>query len=291
MIGYVKKFVKDVAEFYAKNGRGHLPWRKTRDPYKILVSEVMLQQTQVERVLVKYKEFIDLFPTAQDLARATLPQVLSAWQGLGYNRRGKFLHEAGKIIARDGFQKDSQAQKLPGVGPYTQAAVSTFAFNKPEVFIETNIRTVFTHHFFTPRSQPEKGRDERDPNSLFQDGSARVSDNELLPLIEQALAEAHKQKIESRDWYAALMDYGSYLKRSGVRINSASKHYSKQSKFEGSNRQLRAGILRELLKKPLTFTEILKLTKRTKEETERELSNLQKEGLVVKQKTRYSVAG
>jgi A/G-specific adenine glycosylase len=288
-MGRTTALVQEVHEFFAQHGRSHLPWRQTRDPYNILVSEVMLQQTQVDRVITKYTEFIDLFPTAQALAAATLPQVLQAWQGLGYNRRGKFLHEAAKIIARDGFQKDG-TQKLPGVGPYTQAAVQTFAFNTPLVFIETNIRTVFIYYFVLGRGgrSPVKGSRAPVHLSLLQGGQANVSDKELLPLIEEALVEAQKQGIEPRVWYAALMDYGSYLKRSGVRINS---HYTKQSRFEGSARQLRAAILRELLHKPLTLKEILTKTKRTQKETEKELLNLQKEGLVTKQKTRYIVAG
>ena len=134
--------IRQLKTFYAKNKRSHLPWRKTRDPYKILVSEVMLQQTQVERVIPYYTNFLKQFPAPQALAKAPLSQVLVAWQGLGYNRRAKYLQDAAKILAKEGWK----GQKLPGVGPYTMGAVDAFAFNKPSAFIETNIRTVLFHH-------------------------------------------------------------------------------------------------------------------------------------------------
>src|ERR1700722_14893722 len=132
----MKDLLKEVPSFYKKEGRD-FPWRKTKDPYKILVSEIMLQQTQAQRVIPFYERFIQEFPNAKALAQAPLSKVLRLWSGLGYNRRGKFLHDAAKIITKDGFV----GQKLPGVGPYTAGAVAAFAFNKPEVFIETNIRT------------------------------------------------------------------------------------------------------------------------------------------------------
>ena len=244
--------------------RDHLPWRRTTEPYKILVSEIMLQQTQVDRVVPFYNAFIKKFPTAQKLAAAKLPAVLKAWQGLGYNRRAKFLHEAAKIIVREGFV----GQKLPGVGPYTAGAISAFAFNKPEVFVETNIRTVFFYHF-----------------GFLQ--KARTSDKELLPLVAEAL---RRSKMQPHDFYAALMDYGSYLKKRGVKLNSRSKHYNKQSKFEGSARQLRGAILRELLKKPATLAQLTKNLSRKRGEVERELGRLMNEGLVMRLESRYQVA-
>lgn len=212
------QLLKELKAFYKKSARAHLPWRATRDPYRILVSEVMLQQTQVERVIPYYERWLKEFPTARVLSMAPLSRVLKAWQGLGYNRRGKYLWEAAKIISKDGW-----GGKLPGVGPYTAAAVQAFAHNKPTVFIETNIRTVFFYHLETKES---------------------LSDKELLPLVEEALK---KSKMEPRDFYAALMDYGSHLKRQGVKLNTKSKHYQKQSKFEGSARQKRAAKLRALL--------------------------------------------
>lgn len=255
--------IRDVKKFYKTDARRHLPWRKTHDPYKVLVSEVMLQQTQVERVIPYYERWMKAFPTAEALSRATLPQALTLWQGLGYNRRGKYLWESGKVLASaETFlekvlgspvsrPKRSRARlfsgkvsaplrdifaegKLPGVGPYTAAAVRAFAFNEPAVFIETNIRTVFFYYLKNKKV---------------------MSDKELLPLVGEALT---KSRMEPRDFYAALMDYGSHLKRQGVRLNQKSRHYRKQSKFEGSARQKRAANLRELLGRGASEAQIRK---------------------------------
>lgn len=231
--------LKDTAyAYYVKNGRRSLPWRQTTNPYRILVSEIMLQQTQVDRVVPKYKLFLKKFPTAQALAKASLSEVLLVWSGLGYNRRAKMLHHAAKALVRLGqFPRTvEEIEKLPGVGPYTARAVAIFAFNTPEVCIETNIRTVFTHLYF-----PKK---------------KLVSDKEIFPYIERDLRLSN---IEPRYFYAALMDYGSYLKKNGVRINHKSAHYTKQSKFEGSARQARAARLRALLHAGGSEAEIEKL--------------------------------
>ncbi len=225
--------LKELRRHHATRARSHLPWRATRDPYHILISELMLQQTQVDRVVPFYNRFIQKFPTAAKLARAPLLEVLKAWQGLGYNRRAKFLHEAAKVLAKEGFT----GQKLPGVGPYTSGAIGAFAFNKPEVFIETNIRTVFFYHHNTTRV---------------------TSDVQLLPLVAETLK---KSKMAPREFYAALMDYGSYLKKQGIKLNSKSKHYTKQSKFEGSTRQARAAKLKKLLAKGASESTLLKALK------------------------------
>jgi A/G-specific adenine glycosylase len=214
----ITKLVVEVKAHYKKSGRHDLPWRKTHDPYKILVSEVMLQQTQVVRVVPFYDRWIQKFPTAKKLADAKLSDVLKMWSGLGYNRRAKYLWDCAKILSKKGWQ-----EKLPGVGPYTAAAVEAFAHNNPTVFIETNIRTVFFY---------------------FDGSDKKMSDKELFPLIAEALK---KSKMPPREFYWALMDYGSYLKGQGIKLNSRSKHYVKQSKFEGSRRQKRATLLRKLL--------------------------------------------
>lgn len=244
--------LRELKMFY-KTGKRKLPWRRTRDPYKILVSEIMLQQTQVERVVPYYKAFLKAFPDARALSRAPLSSVLGVWSGLGYNRRAQYLHRSAKQLAAEMPKKGemngsstpffgisaAELQNLPGVGPYTAAAVRAFAFNEPTVFVETNIRTVFLYHLFSSRTVLEE----------------KVSDKELLPLVEAAL---RKSKMEPRDFYAALMDYGSYLKRQGVRVNSKSKHYAKQSKFEGSARQKRAARLRKLLARGASERELEK---------------------------------
>jgi A/G-specific adenine glycosylase len=193
----------------------------------------MLQQTQVERVVPYYERFLNKFPTVQSLAKAPLGEVLVLWQGLGYNRRAKMLHAAAKEVVaghRGKFPKSAaELESLPGIGPYTARAVSAFAYNQPVVFIETNLRTVVTHHFFADKEQ--------------------VSDADILEILAQAFPKPTPEK-GSREWYAALMDYGAYLKRSGVRINSKSKTYTKQSKFAGSDREARGAILKELAKGP-----------------------------------------
>lgn len=208
-----------------------------------------------------YKKFIKRFGTAHTLAQAKFSEVLSVWQGLGYNRRAKYLHEAAKIISKYGFpEKIEEIEKLPGVGRYTARAIAAFAFNRTEVFIETNIRTVFLHHCYS---------------NLLQ--NTAISDKEILPLVERALKESHMQP---RDFYAALMDYGAHLKQQGIQLNARSKHYTRQSRFQGSARQLRGAILRELLKHSTTLGALVRHVPRSKEEVVRELSRLASEGLV-----------
>jgi len=214
-----------VWKYYKENGRHTLPWRKTKNPYRILVSEVMLQQTQVARVTMKYKEFVRQFPTLHTLAQASLRDVLVAWQGLGYNRRAKLLHELAKRVVKDYrgcIPKTAQElMELPGIGLYTSSAVCVFAYNTPFPLIETNVRTVLFHHFFRERD--------------------KVSDSELLPIVEKIL-----NREKPREWYWALMDYGAYLKAQGIKMNSKSVHYVKQSAFKGSSREVRGAIVRAL---------------------------------------------
>lgn len=249
----LQSFRSTVLGYWRKEGRHDLPWRKTHDPYKILVSEIMLQQTQVERVIPKYNAFIKRFPTARALAKAPLRDVLALWSGLGYNRRAKYLHDAVKIVVSEykGDFVSALSGKLPGVGPYTRAAVSAFAFNEPGVVIETNIRTVFMHHFL-----PKK---------------KKVSDEALAPLIEQAM-----RGQDVREWYSALMDYGSYLKRQGISHNARSKHYVKQSKFDGSLRQVRGAILRARIE----GKDMRSVEKRFPTQFQEALRSLKRDGLI-----------
>ncbi len=251
-----------VKKYYRENRRS-FPWRKTTNPYKILVSEVMLQQTQTDRVVPKFNAFIKAFPTVEALANAPLREVLVLWQGLGYNRRAKHLHVAAKqIVEKFGGKvpkEESGLRTLSGVGPYIAGAVRAFAFNKPAVFIETNIRTSLTHYFF--------------PNT------EKVSDAELFPLLEKLIVgEA------PREWYSALMDYGSSLKRSGIRINHRSHSYTKQSRFEGSDRQIRGKILKLLKENPLEEKKLLKSASEDLIRAKVQLTNLIAEGLVSKKK-------
>jgi A/G-specific adenine glycosylase len=224
-------FKRVVWVHYKKHGRHDLPWRKTKDPYKILVSEVMLQQTQVGRVIPFYKNFLKKFPTVRALAGAPLSEVLKIWQGLGYNRRAKMLHAAAKEVVtkhKGMFPKTKiELEQLPGIGPYTAGAVAAFAYNQDGIFIETNIRTAVTYHFFPKK----KG----------------VTDKQIMRILEQV-----HPKGKGREWYSALMDYGAHLKKSGVKLNAKSKHYTKQSAFAGSTREARGAILRRLAKGPIT---------------------------------------
>lgn len=232
----IKDLQKKVLIHWKEEGRHDLPWRKTKDPYKILVSEVMLQQTQVERVVPYYKKFLVKFPTPQKLAAAELSSVLKLWSGLGYNRRGKFLHDTARVLVKDHggkFPHEYDAlRKLPGVGDYTARAVRVFAFNEPDVLIETNIRTVYLHE--TDVFHAAHGRE--------ADGTVR--DEEILQVAEKVAMGQ-----DPRTWHWALMDYGAHLKRSGIKLNAKSKHYAKQSKFEGSLREVRGAILRAYLEK------------------------------------------
>lgn len=255
MTSKVAAFQRTVWNHWKKEGRHNLPWRKTEDPYKILVSEVMLQQTQVPRVLPKYKEFLREFPTVKALAKSDLSTVLRIWSGLGYNRRGKFLHDAAKEIVTkyDGRVPRfySELVELPGIGDYTAKAVCVFAFNQPHVLIETNIRTAYIHHFCQGRTS--------------------VSDIEVLEIAKRVA-----MRQDSREWHSALMDYGAHLKASGVRLNTRSKHYTKQSRFEGSLRQVRGAILKAMTR-GVSIDEVQKQYQRQFASAFR---SLQKEGLI-----------
>lgn len=234
----IRIFQETVLQYYRQHGRHDLPWRLpavggTFDPYVITVSELMLQQTQVNRVIPKYRAFLAVFPTVQALAAAPLSDVLILWSGLGYNRRAKFLWQLAWQVVQsfDGvFPAEREAlTTLPGIGPNTAGAVLTYAFNQPAVFIETNVRTVFIHHFF----QNKTG----------------VADKDLLPFIEAALPANN-----CREWYWALMDYGVHLKQTVGNMSRASAGYAKQSTFQGSRRQVRGRILRLLTGGPRTAT-------------------------------------
>ncbi len=217
-----------------------------------MVSEVMLQQTQVPRVIEKYEEFLQAFPTIRALAKAPLSDVLKVWSGLGYNRRGKFLRDAAAAIVDTHSGKvprdAATLRTIPGIGPYTASAILIFAFNIPDTMIETNVRSVFIHHFCTSVNSPIgefTGVGNRKLRNVKSE--KKISDRELLPFITAA-AEGQ----DPREWHWALMDYGSYLKKAYPNPSRASAHHAKQSKFEGSLRQVRGAILRELHNRPLS---------------------------------------
>jgi A/G-specific adenine glycosylase len=265
----VRIFRKIIYGHYAEIRR-NLPWRKTRNPYRILVSEIMLQQTQIERVIEKYRLFIKSFPEFRSLAKAPLADVLKVWQGLGYNRRAIALKKISDIITKTYHNKLPNSQKellkLPGIGPYSAAAITTFAFNQPAVFIETNIRRVFIHFFF-----PEKNA---------------VPDTKLFSLVEKTL-----DRNDPRHWYYALMDYGVMLGKSVPNPNRRSAHYQRQSRFQGSNRQIRGMILQTLIKNDrITEHALMNALNTDNELVKKNLQQLEREGFLRKHGKRIHIA-
>ena len=206
-----------------------LPWRNLDDPYAVLVSEIMLQQTQVARVGRFWERFMALFPTIDALASADTSDVLAQWQGLGYNRRALALKRTADLCAAErGGQLPCTAEELvqlPGIGPATAAGVVAFAFDRPSLYLETNVRTVFLHELFPDRD--------------------KVSDRELAPLVASTCPED-----DARAWYYALLDYGAHLKTLVANPSRRSAHYARQSAFEGSRRQKRAELVRVVLAEP-----------------------------------------
>lgn len=222
----ILEFKEFIWDFYHKNKRD-FAWRNIDNPYYIVVSEIMLQQTQTHRVITKYEEFIVAFDSFESLAAASLRDVLAVWQGLGYYRRARFLHQLAQKVVNEYAgvlpQDPKVLQTFPGIGPNTAGSVCAFAFNQPAVFIETNIRAVFIHSFFRDRTD--------------------VKDKEILSLVAESVDTEN-----AREWYYALMDYGVFLKAHMLNPSRKSLHYTKQSKFEGSDRQLRAKILKCMVK-------------------------------------------
>jgi A/G-specific adenine glycosylase len=217
----VARFRRAVRGQYRNHGRD-LPWRRTRDPWRILVSEVMLQQTQIPRVINRYEAFLEAFPDPSALARAPLGRALALWQGLGYNRRCLGLKRAAaEMMSRFGGavpRSVEDLESLPGIGPYTARAVAVFAFDRPVALMETNIRRTFIHWFFP--------------------GRAVVHDRDVVPLVERTMDRRHP-----REWFNALMDYGTSLAREVPNPNRRSAHHVRQPRFEGSRRQVRGRVL------------------------------------------------
>ncbi|MEK7082115.1 MAG: A/G-specific adenine glycosylase [Patescibacteria group bacterium] len=266
----IKKFRRTVRSHYRAHGRDFLPWRKTKNPYHIAVSEIMLQQTQVERVLNYYQKFLRRFPTVRALARAHLPDLLRVWQGLGYNRRAIFLQKiARRVVQEYGGVLPSDPEILAtflGIGKNTAGAVAAFAFNIPTPFVETNIRRAFIHFFFPRRK--------------------KVSDKQFLPLAAKTL-----DRRNPREWYYALMDYGAHLgRRAKENSNRRSAHYRRQSRFEGSDRQVRAGIVRIILaEKRLTVRDISKNLGEKPARIQRIAASLAREGFIKKTKNQFTI--
>jgi A/G-specific adenine glycosylase len=263
------EFKKMIWKFYHKDGRHNLPWRKNTSSYAVTVSEIMLQQTQVDRVIPFFKNWMKLFPNWKQLAGAKQSDVLRAWKGLGYNSRALRLHKlASEVVEKYNGRlpnNKSQLEDLPGIGPYTAGAIRAFVFNESEVFIETNIRRIFIHHFFNDKED--------------------VSDTDIVKYVERLV-----DKKNPREWYWALMDYGSVLAKQIPNPNRKSKHYTKQSKFEGSDRQLRGKTLEILLRtKKLSVAELARKLEEKKVRVEKIVQMLKKEGFITVQKSSISL--
>lgn len=254
----IQSFKKTVTMYYSHHARS-FPWRETRNPYHILVSEYMLQQTQTERVIPKYLSFLSAFPSVESLANAPFAEVISLWQGLGYNRRARYLHSTAKEIHNtyNGIipSATDSLLDLPGIGPYTASAIATFAYNKPTIMIETNIRTSVIYHFF--------------PNRRI------VRDSVIRPILAESLDE------NPRDWYYALMDYGAMIKKTYGNFGSRSTSFSKQSMFKGSDREKRGMIIRYLTNHDtMPITIVPQYINTDTEHSERIITKLVNDGLI-----------
>lgn len=267
-------FYEALSGYYSEHGRHDMPWRQPSrtngkfDPYKIMVSELMLQQTQVSRVTPKYLMFLERFPTVRALAAAPLAEVLTAWSGLGYNRRAKFLWQAAQLVVEQyaAVFPDEQAelQKLPGIGPNTAGAIMAYAYDAPVLFVETNIRTVIIHHFF--------------------DDQIEVADKAILEILAEVMPRVVTEKdaiATHREFYWAMMDYGAHLKKTVGNMSRFSQTYAKQSTFQGSKRQLRGQVLRLLADRPQAQAELQ--TQITDTRLNEVLAMLTAEGLISRQ--------
>lgn len=266
----IAAFKKTVWAHYAAQGRHDMAWRTKITPYRIFVSEVMLQQTQVPRVTEKFPAFMAAFPSFRALAASPLCDVLSAWQGMGYNRRAMYLKRAAeRIVAEHGgkLPQDTAAlEDLPGIGPATARSIAAFAWNSPEVFIETNVRSVFLHHFFPGRSG--------------------VSDGMLVSLVEKAL-----DRERPREWYWALMDYGTHLKREVGNPSRSAKGHTKAKPFKGSDREVRGKIVKFLAGgKSGSAASIAKVAGVAPGRVASNLENLVREGMVRRRGKGFTIA-
>jgi A/G-specific adenine glycosylase len=259
----IHRFQGKVFTFYQHHRRA-LPWRQTTDSYKILVSEFMLQQTQVTRVLKYYGPWIQKWPTVQDLASATREQILQAWMGLGYNTRAVNLHKAAQKTTSeyhgDVLKAMEHYKEIPGVGRYISHAVLIFSTNADLVTVDTNIRRIFIAEFHLPK---------------------QTTDRDLWALAEQVLP-----KGRSREWHNALMDYGALhltAQKTGIQPKT------KQSRFEGSDRQIRAKILRQLLDQKATISHLNKMLSINRDRLRKILKKMTEEQLIVLEHNYYHI--
>ncbi|MCX7846657.1 MAG: A/G-specific adenine glycosylase [bacterium] len=264
---HVAAFRRIVLRFYRAAARD-LPWRRSHSPYHVLVSEIMLQQTHVNRVIHFFPRFIAAFPDFHTLARAPLHRILRLWNGLGYNRRALALKHIAQIVLSHYHgnlpSSPSLLARLPGIGHATASSIAAFAFNLPTLFLETNIRSVFIHYFFPLHK--------------------KVHDCQLLPLLKLTLDRKHPRR-----WYNALMDLGATIKNHYPNPSRRSLSYRTQSPFHGSPRQLRAAILRTLLTSPASLASLAKACNTSPHSLYPILHSLQLDGLVSFSRGRFFI--
>jgi len=257
----VNELFKKLIYDYYRNHKRKFPFRENITPYNVLISEIMLQQTQTGRVSDKFLKFITKFPDFLSLSSASLEEVLIEWKGLGYNRRAIALKKIAETIIKDfnGELPDSLEvlKSFPQIGHNTASSILTFAFNKPMTFIETNIRRVYIYFFFPNKS--------------------KVNDKDIMTIVKKTI-----DNINPREWYYALMDYGVMLKKVHPELNKKSAHYQKQAPFKGSIRQIRGELLKLLIKEgKMEITKIQEQSKiKDMKRLKKILDQLKKEGFI-----------
>ena len=280
----ITDFRKQILTWYRKNQRD-LPWRKTRDPYRILISEVMSQQTQISRVIPKYEAWLDKFPTVQSLAASNISDVLRYWSGLGYNRRALNLKKTAEMIIEKYKGKfptnEKELLSLPGIGQYTSRAVLCFAFDQQVAVVDTNVRKVILTQFKNELGimNYELGENNKINNSLLSIQDA-LKTNKITDKDIEVIAQLLLPKGKAYEWNQAMMDYAAaMLKKEKIPI-------PKQTKFHGSRRYYRGQILKILLqKKSVSIGDVGPLIKKEFTSSEKEwllnlLEELQKEGFI-----------
>lgn len=255
----IQLFQSQIWHFYKNSGRS-FAWRNIDNPYAVFISEVMLQQTQTQRVETKFEQFMVELPTFAALADVSTRDLLTLWQGLGYNRRALYLQKSAQIVTEQyaGILPNNPEilVTLPGIGKATAASICAFAFNIPTIFIETNIRAVFIHSFFQHQTE--------------------ISDAQLMPLITATV-----DPNNPREWYYALMDYGVYLKKNFPNPSRKSAHYTVQSRFNDSDRQIRGMIVKLLtLQQSAAAEEIIIYTQKDPERVQKIINALCREGFI-----------
>lgn len=264
-----KKKLKQALLIWYKRNKKEFTWRKTKDPWKILLIETLSQQTQIERADAYYKEFIKEFPTPNSMSNSSLKKVLKLWSGLGYNNRAKRLHESSKMLAEKGFDKIyPNFEILPGVGPYTKNALLSFAYGEKVLTIDTNLERIFKRFFGIESTK-----------KFIEDSSDYFLKN-----------------VNSRDINQAFMDFGSYVcKSSNPKCSicpieeSCGKYFVKTKKtiekFHGSNRELRGRLIKLLLENNAISTNDLYIKINEEEEKiDKALYGLEKDNLIVLKK-------